>query len=102
MENIKHLSKEMQAWHKDITTNFDLEGYDLKRLMVACETWDRLQEVKKVLQSDGPVIQDRWGQTKAHPLLASERDLNSTFLKAVKDMGLDISPPGSIGRPAKG
>lgn len=99
IENVRHLSKEMQKWYKDIVINFDLESYDIKRLLVACESWDRLQEVKEILKKDGVSIRDRFGQVKAHPLLSTERDLNSTFLKAIKDMGLDIEPPGAIGRP---
>ena len=35
-------------------------------------------------------MQDRWGQTKPHPLLATERDARAGFLAGMRALGLDV------------
>jgi phage terminase small subunit len=64
---------------------------------------DRLRQAQEIIDKDGPVIKDRFGVPKQHPATLLERDARNQFLRAWKQLGLDIEPPlASPGRPAGG
>jgi hypothetical protein len=47
------------------------------------------------------VSTDRFGQLRAHPAVAIERDARDQMLRALKLLNLDIEPlRGRVGRPA--
>jgi phage terminase small subunit len=68
-------------------------------LRTAAEAFDRMRSCRAAIDRDGETVLDRWQQTKAHPLLAAERDARSQFLLALKQLNLDLEPIGKIGRP---
>jgi hypothetical protein len=42
------------------------------------------------IDRDGETVVDRWKQTKAHPLLSSERDARAQFVQGVRALGFDL------------
>ncbi|MBG6082710.1 P27 family phage terminase small subunit [Rubrivivax gelatinosus] len=63
-------------------------------LQSACEAYDRLQEARRVLDKEGAVVKDRWGQAKPHPAAGIERDARSQMHSALRLMKL---APGDLG-----
>jgi P27 family predicted phage terminase small subunit len=93
----EHLSDESQRFYNSTVGYFHLEPDELKLLLAGCETWDRYQEARRVLQEEGTVVLDRFGQKKTHPAVAIERDSRIQFLRIIKALGL--SDPYHPGRP---
>jgi hypothetical protein len=44
-------------------------------------------------------VKDRFGVDRPHPLLATERDSRTAFLRSLTALGLDVEAVGGIGRP---
>ena len=42
---------------------------------------------------------DRFGKPKTHPALAVEKDNKIIFARLMRELNLDIEPPGNTGRP---
>lgn len=61
----------------------------LSILTSAMESFDRAAEAKAILDREGPVVTDRWGQRKVHPAAAVERDSRAAYLSAIKALNLD-------------
>jgi hypothetical protein len=61
-------------------------------LTAGLEAYDRAQGAKSLLDVDGPVVEDRWGQKKAHPAASIERDNRAAFLAALRQLNLDVEP----------
>ena len=68
-------------------------------LLVGLAAWQRNQAIRDAIDEQGLTVMDRWGQPKAHPLLAAERDTRAQYLAALKQLNLDVEPIGPIGRP---
>ena len=75
----------------------------LEVLRLFCEALDRLRDAQRRIQQDGPTYSDRFGQLKAHPLLAVERDARSQMLQALRALNLTVEPlRDGPGRPGGG
>jgi phage terminase small subunit len=61
-------------------------------LTAGLEAFDRAAAAKALLDADGPVVEDRWGQKKVHPAASVERDNRAAFLAALKQLNLDVEP----------
>lgn len=95
----RHLTREAKRIWRDLIEEYainDVAG--LKILRVALESFDRCQKARDVIDNDGMTVTDRYGQTKPHPLLASERDSRAAFLAGLKALNFDIEPLGRPGR----
>jgi P27 family predicted phage terminase small subunit len=96
----KNLSKEAQRWWRKIVDEYHIgDSGGLAILQVMCEAWQRMRQAQKILEVEGPTVTDRFGQSKAHPLCAIERDARSQVLQAIKSLNLDLEPLKEIGRP---
>jgi phage terminase small subunit len=74
-----------------------LEGWELDppaRVLLdsACRALQRVREAQRLLARDGLVVTDRFGQPKAHPAAAVERDAKQTLLKNLRALNLDLEP----------
>lgn len=76
-----------------ILEEFELEPHHLRLLELAGQAWDRCQEARRVLATDGAVVTDRWGQKKTHPACAIERDSMGSFARLMRELNLDVAPP---------
>ncbi len=95
----RHLSKEAKKIWRDLTSEFDIEdSAGLRILRITLESYDRAQKARIQIDLEGMTLKDRYGQTKPHPLLATERDSRAAFLAGIKTLNLDIEPLGRPGR----
>ncbi len=95
----KHLSSEAKKWWEQVVADYTIDDAAALVLLTACEAFDRRREAREMLKKEGLVVQDRFGQPKPHPAASIERDAAATLLRAWRVLGLDVEPPGPIGRP---
>ena len=99
----KHLTKEAKKIWRQLCKEWEFEPDQLLILRVGLEAFDRLQEARLVLNTEGLTITSITGKGVArkskHPALEAEKTSRAGFLQAMRMLGLDISSPGQIGRP---
>lgn len=89
----KNLSREAKRIWKDLQEEYRInDPGGLLILKTGLEALDRLREAQTVIAKEGPQVQDRFGQWKAHPLLTVERDSRAAMLAALKALNLDLEP----------
>lgn len=87
------LSAEAKKWWAAIQDEYAIDDpAGLLLLQTGLEAFDRLRQAQRVIKRDGPVVLDRFGQQKSHPLLTTERDSRAAMLAALKNLNLDIEP----------
>ena len=64
-----------------------LDAAGLAVLEQALRAFDRAEEARRLLDREGCVVKDRWGQVKLHPAASVERDARAAFLSALKQLG---------------
>jgi len=69
---------------------YKLEAHHVALLHEALKSLTRAEEAKRLLDRDGCVYFDKWGQPKGHPAVTVERDSRAAFVKAMTALGLDI------------
>jgi P27 family predicted phage terminase small subunit len=80
-----HLSADAKKLWGRLYSDFALDdAAGLLLLQSACESYDRLQEARKILAKDGAVVTDRWGQRKPHPAAGVERDARNQMHSALR------------------
>lgn len=85
-----HLSAEAKRLWARLLADYRLDdAAGLLLLQSACEAFDRLQEARKVLDKEGAVMTDRWGQRKPHPAAGLERDARNQMHSALRLLKLE-------------
>ncbi|BDG59632.1 phage terminase small subunit P27 family [Caldinitratiruptor microaerophilus] len=96
-----HLSAEAKKWWNRVVKEFEVD--DTAGLMVlqqALEAFDRMRQAQEILAAEGLVIRNEaTGMVRAHPAAKIEHDARMALLRYWKALGLDIEPPGPVGRP---
>lgn len=83
------------AWVRKIIDGWALEDHQMKVLRAAAEAWDRREQARELLARDGLTYKNRFGDIKPHPAVAIERDSRLSFIRAVRELNLDMEPPES-------
>lgn len=94
----KSLSAEAKKKWRAIVEEFevsDAAGFLL--LAEAMAAFDEVQAAKEILERDGSVITDRWGQKKQHPAALNLRDARNLMLRCLKALNLDVAPGSPLG-----
>jgi len=96
-----HLTTATKAWWKLIASDYSLEEWQLRTLTAACEAWDRGQQAREQVATDGLMVTDRFDQVKPHPLLAVERDCRLSFVRCVRELALEVDDEPAEARPPR-
>lgn len=91
---IDHLERSTKAWFQQILKDYELESHHFRILLTAAEMWDRAASARESIAVNGVMIKDRYGCLKANPACELERSSKTLFLKAVRELGLDVTEPG--------
>jgi len=94
------LSAEARKLWSDVLEEFELPAHAAKTLHVACQTLDRLREAQAAIAADGIILDGRQGP-RPHPGIAIERDSRTAFLRAMREIGLDIAEPATLRPPTR-
>ena len=79
-----------------------LEPHHVRLLTLAAEAWDRGQEARQILDAEGITTVDRFGQARAHPAVAIERDARLASARLMRELDLDAEPAPSSRPPRRG
>jgi len=90
----KHLSKESRKVFRRISSEYELTADGAMILQASLEAWDRAQCARRLVNREGLVIEG-----KRHPATDIEKQSYSLFLRGMRQLGLDVLPPGPAGRP---
>lgn len=95
------LSVAARGWWKKLIAEYEIaDQAGLLLLQTALEAFDRMKQAQKLIKQDGAVVNDRFGQPRAHPAATIERDARAAMLSALKALNLDLEPlRDGAGRP---
>jgi P27 family predicted phage terminase small subunit len=88
-----HLGKRGRELWAAVANVYELEQHHWTLLRLACEAADRTEEARRVLDTNGLIIRDRFGGLKQHPCVAVERDSRLACARLLREMALDIEAP---------
>jgi phage terminase small subunit len=95
----KHLKPATRRWAEGILSDFVLESHHFRLLVLACQAWDRGDDARAALVESGSVFLDRFGQPRARPEVAIERDARIAFARLVRELALDVDEPNDTRPP---
>ena len=86
----RHLKAEARSMWERLLADYQLEDAAAQALLrAACEAFQRAQEARRILDRDGAIVKDRFGQLKAHPAAAVERDSRTAMIAALRALRLE-------------
>jgi phage terminase small subunit len=88
-----HLSQEAKRWWVDVAARFGIESHRYQTLQAACEAWDLSQVARQALAKQGLSYKDQKGMWRSRPEVAIARDARNAYLRAVRELKIDASPP---------
>lgn len=97
----KHLTKASRDWWRMVVAEFELDEHHRKLLQLAAECWDRSEEAREILKTEGITCLDRFEQPKPHPAVAIERDAKTLFARLLRELALDVDEPTETPRPPR-
>src|SRR5258708_2709926 len=71
---------------------FDFDPPALAILDALCTAADRRAAARAIVEAEGVCIADRFGQRRANPAVAIERDSVATMIRAAKILGVTLEP----------
>ncbi len=96
----KTLGSEAEAWRSAILAEIGgLDQAGQLLLQSALEAFQRSQAAEAILDRDGLVFEDRFGQTKPHPAATIARLERESMVRALRALGLEVEPALAPGRP---
>ena len=86
-----HLSNRSKTLYRQLAADYHLadEPHALETLRLALEALDRAEQARAQVARDGAYLTDRFGQVKAHPALAVERDSAIRVARLFRELSLD-------------
>ncbi len=102
MEAPDHLQPATKAWFKQVAQDYEFEPHHFRLLTLACEAWDRCQQARAAIAEHGITYEDRFDQPRCRPEVAIERDSRIAFARLLREMALDLEPPGESRPPRIG
>ena len=95
------LSPAAARWWTQLQSDYPLTDSAGQLLLEqAMRAFDRCEEARAMLDQDGGIITDRFGQKVPHPAIKLERDCRHQLLQCLRALNLDIEPARPPGRPS--
>lgn len=94
-----HLEAKGAALWRYVLGDFDLEQHHREILLLACEALDRCEQARAVIAEQGMTYDDRFGQPRARPEVAIERDSRIAVSRLIRELGLDVEGTAGTGTP---
>lgn len=90
-----HLGPKTREWWDDLVEEYALESHHLRLLEAACTAWDRAEKARDLVEAEGEIYEDRFGQPKEHPAVGIERKARNEFRLLLRELQLDAAeePP---------
>jgi len=92
----KHLKPATRAWFDQISREYQLESQHLKILQIAAESWDSYEAARDSIAENGMTfVNKKHGDIKPRPEVAIMQNNRVAFLRAMRELNLDVQPPDS-------
>lgn len=98
----RYLSAPTRRWFEQVVADYVLESHHLRLLELACRAWDRAEQARMTLVTEGLTVKDRYDQVKPHPAVGIEKDSQIRFARLIRELALDIEPPPESRPPRTG
>jgi hypothetical protein len=92
----KHFTTKTRAIWKAIHAAYELEPEACELLRVALENLDLGDKARELLRTEGLII----AGGRKHPASDAVKLHDGLFLRAIRQLGLDVLPTGPVGRPS--
>lgn len=96
-----HLSARAADLWTSVVNAYELGSHQLELLRRACEASDRADQAVALIEAEGLVIVDRYGQSKPHPATQIERDSRTALARLLRELALEPGPPEEHTRPPR-
>jgi P27 family predicted phage terminase small subunit len=90
----KHLQPATRRWYAQVARDYVLETHHLRLLQLAGEAWDRTVQAREGVDKHGLIVRTASGGFKTNPCIAIERDSRLSFARLLRELDLDVEPPG--------
>jgi P27 family predicted phage terminase small subunit len=91
------LSPESKRLWTSIMEDFEISDSAGRLLLqTALEALDDMRAAQLILSQEGPIITDRLGGKKQHPVTLVIRDCRNLMLRCLKQLNLDIAPDSPL------
>jgi phage terminase small subunit len=87
----------MRAWWVELVAEHQFETHQLLVLQAACQAWDRMEAARGELAKHGLSYTDAKGMIRARPEASIEQQARIAFLRAVRELNLQVEPPKGSG-----
>jgi hypothetical protein len=94
MKAPNHFSNKARKLWRSINAEYQLEVEAAELLRVALENLDLADQARELLRNEGLVVAG-----KKHPASDAVKLHDGLFLRAIRQLGLDVLQPGPMGRP---
>jgi len=74
---------------------FVFENHHFTVLDVAAWAMHRSLQAREILEAEGLVVTDAKGKPLPHPCISVERDSDIRFMRAMRELNIDVSPEES-------
>lgn len=95
----KGLSGEARRLWQSTCDGWTLDGPAFVLLENACRCLDRLRTAEKAIAKEGVTFRDRFGSPRPHPAMGIVRDENTTLVRILKQLGLDVAGAANVRPP---
>jgi len=94
------ISSEAREWWKKLTEAYvfaDPDSIMLLQSIMSC--FDRVNQARALVEKEGLVVHNRFGEAQPHPALRVENAARDAMHRALKQLGLEEVPANPVGRP---
>jgi P27 family predicted phage terminase small subunit len=87
----KHLTARSKRIYRSVVDDYDLatEPHAREVLRLALEALDAADTARKIVEAEGMVYENRFGEPRAHPAVAIERDGRLAVARLFRELSLD-------------
>jgi len=93
-----YLKAATRRWWESVCSDWQLEEHHKRLLTMACLTWDRAEEARKLIAAEGLTSPTRDGGAKLHPAVRVEQEARIAFARLIRELDLDVDPPKAAAR----
>ncbi len=90
----KHLSVEAKRHWSRVLKEYELAPDAALILQTGLENWDMAQEARRLIREQGLIVNGR-----RHPACEMQKNGDALFMRAMRELGLNLSEPQDVGRP---
>lgn len=88
-----------RRWWQDVVATWELEPHHVRQLSIAARAWDEAEAAAELVRREGLVVAMPSGAKRPHPAIRISNEARAMFLRAVRELDLDLEPPKEAIRP---